>query len=110
MLEPLDYAYTPIVTVNQSRPMHNKAEVHQDKLKEMQKRHNIMVGREFNSYCTVSYGQICEGAKENRPANAPPISTTRSADFSNSLKWKPTKNSPQMKNGILWQYHLVTQN
>ena len=34
--------------------MHKKAEDHQDKLKEMQKRHNIMVDRELNSYIALS--------------------------------------------------------
>ena len=73
--------------------MHKKAEDHQDKLKEMQKRHNIMVDRELNSYCTVSYGQIYEGAKENKPTDAQPVSTTRCADFINTLlKWKATMN------------------
>lgn len=52
------------------KTMHKKAEDHQDKLKEMQKRHNIIVDRKLDSYCTVSYGYIYEGAKENRPADA----------------------------------------
>jgi len=34
--------------------MHKKAEDHQDKLKEMQKRHNIMVDRELNSHIALS--------------------------------------------------------
>jgi len=44
-----------------------------------------MVERGLNSYFSVSSGQIDEGAlKENRPADvadAPPVSTSRPADF-----------------------------
>ena len=54
--------------------MHKKAEDHQDKLKEMQKRHNIMVDRELNSYCTISYGQIYEGAKAKSMVSLPRMS------------------------------------
>ena len=44
-----------------------------------------MVETELNRYSFVSYGKIDEGAlKENRPADvadAPPVSTSRPADF-----------------------------
>ena len=65
------------------KTMHKKAEDHQDKPKEMWKRHNIMEDRELNAqwllHCILR--TIYEGAKENRPADAPPVSTTRCADF-----------------------------
>ena len=52
--------------VNQSKQMHNKVEVHQDKPKE----NNIMVETELNRYSFVSYRKIDEGAlKENRPGD-----------------------------------------
>eukprot|EP00986_Skeletonema_menzelii_P012891 scaffold7282_cov81-Skeletonema_menzelii.AAC.1 len=81
---PMDYAYTllgcGIVTVNQSRAMHNKVEVHQHKLEEMLRMRNIMAYNEIDSYCHVSFGQVFEGAlKEKRAEDAVPVSETGSA-------------------------------
>jgi len=83
---PMDYAYTligcGIVSVIDSRQMHNKVEVHRDTLKAMLEKNHLMANRESNSYCYVSDGKIYEGAlKENRPANAPKVSSTKAAEL-----------------------------
>uniref|UniRef100_A0A7S2Q2A3 Uncharacterized protein n=1 Tax=Skeletonema marinoi TaxID=267567 RepID=A0A7S2Q2A3_9STRA len=65
-LSPMDYAYlllgTGIVTVHEKNNMHNDVEVHEDKLKDMLRRRNIMGDKEGESYCFVSEGRVYEGA------------------------------------------------
>lgn len=65
-LSPMDYAYlllgTGIVTVHQKNNMHNNVDVHENKLKDMLIRRNIMGDKEGESYCFVSKGRVYEGA------------------------------------------------
>lgn len=83
---PMDYALTllgcGIVSVNESKSIRNKVEVHEDKLKEMLGRRRLMTEKESSSDCWVSKGRVYEGAlKEKRPADAPPVSETKAADM-----------------------------
>ena len=70
----------------QSEPIKNDAqqvEVHEDKLKDVLKWYNMMADGEFDrfTYCDVTYGQFYVGAlKDYKPADAPPVNTTRPAD------------------------------
>ncbi len=58
---PTDYDYTlrecGNASVNESKQMHNKVEVHKDRLKAMLENNYLMTERESSSYCFVSKGR-----------------------------------------------------